>query len=88
MRPMRRLVVLPLFAIGCFSSGTNAGPVTARAAYDMQCPEKELQITELGGKTYGVRGCGKQATYTEVCTPKPGSFQGDCAWSQSPSPAK
>jgi hypothetical protein len=82
------VVVSLLVLAGCFTSGTKAGPLSVRAAYDMQCPEKDLQITELGGKTFGVRGCDKQATYTEVCAPKPGSFTGDCAWTQSASPPK
>jgi hypothetical protein len=37
----------------------------ARAAYDMQCNEDQLQLTELADATYGVEGCGKRGTY--VC---------------------
>jgi len=74
------LIAISLLAPACFTAGTKAGPVTGRASYDMQCPEKDLQVSDLGGKTFGVRGCGKQETYTEVCMPKPGSFTGDCSW--------
>jgi len=34
-----------------------------RAAYEMQCPESELEVTDLGGWTIGVSGCGKRAVY-------------------------
>ena len=69
--------------LGC---GSSAGPLEARAAHDLNCSQDQVVVTELGGKSYGVSGCGKKATYTEVCTPKPGSFSGDCDWSQSSQP--
>ncbi|MFZ5471110.1 MAG: hypothetical protein ACOZIN_16920 [Myxococcota bacterium] len=32
----------------------------------MNCGEAELEITDLGGWSRGVRGCGKQSTYVYV----------------------
>ncbi|HEX7667579.1 MAG TPA: hypothetical protein VF407_23765 [Polyangiaceae bacterium] len=37
-----------------------------RASYELQCPKEQLEITDLGNGTMGVRGCGKQAVYKEV----------------------
>lgn len=34
-----------------------------RAAFDLDCPVDKLQIHELTTRTWGVRGCGKKATY-------------------------
>lgn len=59
---------------GCFFPADTLRP---QAAYELQCPADQLQITELSGDcgkkagndyacTLGVRGCGKQATYVHV----------------------
>ena len=43
--------------------------VRKRASFDLQCSEEQLVLTELGQypsgavSTYGVRGCGKKASY-------------------------
>jgi hypothetical protein len=37
--------------------------VKRRATFDLNCPAQKLTITEIGNRTYGVRGCDKQATY-------------------------
>src|SRR5215213_3510575 len=37
-----------------------------RAAFELQCPESELEVTDLGGWTIGVSGCGKRAIYKGV----------------------
>lgn len=34
-----------------------------RAAFEMECPEDQLQVTDLGGWTIGVTGCGKKAVF-------------------------
>jgi hypothetical protein len=34
-----------------------------RAAFEMQCPEHQLELTDLGASTIGVSGCGKRAVY-------------------------
>jgi hypothetical protein len=51
--------------------------VRNQAAFDMQCPPEKLDMTPLAGDcgkkiandydcTLGVRGCGKQTTYSHV----------------------
>ena len=38
-----------------------------RASYDLQCPEENLEVTEIDDATRGVRGCGQQVVYVEAC---------------------
>lgn len=49
----------------------------ARAAFDLNCPEDQIQITKIDFRTRGVRACGEQATYVEACQ---GSGQSSCTW--------
>jgi hypothetical protein len=52
----------------------NAAKVANQAAFDLQCDAAQLQVAvlsaDMGGmlKTYGVRGCGRQATYKVSCS--------------------
>ncbi len=57
----RPLVVAPLVLLGC---GIAASKVGARATFDLQCPEAQLELTEIKSEEmYGARGCGRQGTY-------------------------
>jgi hypothetical protein len=49
--------------------------VKKRAAFDLNCPAQSLAVSEIGNRTFGVRGCDKQATYlaTGEC-----STEGSC----------
>ncbi|MBL9008619.1 MAG: hypothetical protein JNJ46_30435 [Myxococcales bacterium] len=75
---MNRL--LPLFVLLAFTQGCaglaesfrtkRQADLRQRAAFELQCPADQLQITPLdqaaashGGGPTGVTGCGKQATY-------------------------
>jgi hypothetical protein len=48
--------------------------VVHQASFDLQCAEGEVQAqvlaSDMGGmiKTYGARGCGRQATYKVSCS--------------------
>ena len=58
---------------GCVSKSVA---VRTRAAFDFSCPEQDVQVTALSSEimstaTYGVRGCGKKASY--VFTPQTGA---------------
>lgn len=61
---------VPCGAFGnCFDP--VAGKVVTRlvrkqAAFDLQCIDKEVVLTELGQDTWGAAGCGKQASYIIV----------------------
>jgi hypothetical protein len=37
--------------------------IVRATSYELQCPEKQLQITDLSDKTAGVDGCGHRAIY-------------------------
>ncbi len=62
---MRAVLVASLLGTGCLFTATtlHGGALRSRASYELQCPEKQLQITELGDNTAGVDGCGRRATY-------------------------
>jgi hypothetical protein len=57
-------VALGLGVTGCASVDTYAMPALKKqASFDMNCPEDQLQVAETGTYKYGVKGCGKRATY-------------------------
>ena len=63
------------------SCGASAQQLRSRAAFDLKCPEGQIEIVPIDGRTKGVRGCGKQATYVESC--KGGGANSppyDCVW--------
>src|SRR4051812_45766144 len=60
--------------LGCMVPGTmedfksaDSGGIK-RAAYELGCPEPQLQLMDLGGGTIGVSGCGKKAVYKWATT--------------------
>jgi hypothetical protein len=63
-------VTVPVFAVACgvytsdMASFMDRG--MPRASFELGCPKEQLQVTDLGHGTMGVRGCGKQAVYKEV----------------------
>ncbi len=73
-RSSLRLVPLAaLFAVACASAARPVDdfrhPSSAgikRASFEMQCPESELQVVDLGSWTVGVTGCGKKAVYKNI----------------------
>lgn len=62
-RPLMAAVLAACPALACASAEQFQGLVKERAAFDLQCESSSLEVTELPGAAYGVRGCGKQATY-------------------------
>ena len=78
---MRRHVFLPLMLLlaGCAAQQARwnyqrARDTRTRAAFDLECPADKLELVPLGTApvedwlvvSYGVRGCGRQATYVLV----------------------
>jgi hypothetical protein len=68
-----RWLTLVLFvgAVALCSSCTGrwaARTVLKRATFDLACEGKDLKLTKLSTKVYGVEGCGKRATYVTVGT--------------------
>ncbi len=46
-------------SVGC----AGAGLVSARAAEDLHCPEKDVTVTSREMGTYTAQGCGKHSSY-------------------------
>lgn len=67
MRCERMMAVFGVLAVtlsgACAHSEQFHELVEERAAFDLQCEDGSLEVIELPGLAYGVRGCGQQATY-------------------------
>jgi hypothetical protein len=37
--------------------------VRDRAAFDLDCPDKQVQVVALGERAFGATGCGQRASY-------------------------
>lgn len=51
----------PTWSVEGFKEPDSGG--LARAEYELECPESQLEVTDLGAGTIGVAGCGKKAVY-------------------------
>jgi hypothetical protein len=68
---VKRLIVVGIAGVlsACVSPASMAGFKHAgsggleRAAYELDCPENQLELTYLGNGTVGAAGCGKKAIY-------------------------
>src|SRR5690606_1686777 len=66
-------------AAGCFaSSQATLDTLKTRATFDLQCPATKLEVQDIDPRTKGVRGCGKQLTYVEICDNRPDGWH--CTW--------
>ena len=82
--PHRLLTTVVLTALvvgtGC-ATGATADQLRDRAAFDFDCSQQHLTLHEIDDQTIGVDGCGKRATYVEVCRACHNGYQGcDCSW--------
>ena len=73
-------------AAGCATAGPSAAErrkdrqLVKRAAFDLDCPTEPVSITRIDEKTRGVRGCGRQATYVELCDGPADNVTRSCVW--------
>jgi hypothetical protein len=74
-----RILLFGSFVMGLAGCGASLEQLHARAAFDLNCPEAQLQVVKIDQRTQGVRGCGRQATYVESCT-DPMRSSGTCTW--------
>ena len=74
-----RARLLGFFLLGLVGCGASVQQLHSRAAFDLNCPQDQLQVVEIDNRTRGVRGCGRQATYVENCT-DPMRSGGTCTW--------
>jgi hypothetical protein len=70
------LLVGTLLACG----GATQDQLKTRAAFDLNCSEAEVHVTQLDSKTRGVSGCGRRATYIEACDGPAGAISRTCTW--------
>jgi hypothetical protein len=61
-------------------TGASDDQLRARSAFDLQCPDSQLKITEIDDKTRGVTGCGQRVTYVESCDGPADSMARECTW--------
>ena len=88
IRRGRTLLVAGSFvaAAGCATSGPSAMEIVQnrrlvkRAAFDLDCPTEPMSIVKIDEKTRGVRGCGRQATYVELCDAPVDNPMRTCTW--------
>jgi hypothetical protein len=82
------LAATMLFAGACattsaptYRASAPMGDLTKRAVFDLNCPAESMRLFELGEDTFGVTGCGRQATYVASCSEQPGAFGAlSCKW--------
>ena len=65
-------VVVASLACGCTSYASVSERIRPRAAFDLACPESEVDVRPLEGDatngTYGATGCGRRARYETRCS--------------------
>ena len=67
MRTTITLAALILGTSACWNATENfRRNALPRAAFELDCPAAQLQITELSETTIGVSGCGKKAVYVSA----------------------
>jgi hypothetical protein len=86
MRGGLRLLVAGSFlgALACATAPSSSEllqnlRLVKRASFDLDCTEP-LGVTNIDDKTRGVRGCGRQATYVELCDAPVGIVRRTCVW--------
>ncbi len=71
---------VPLFGLlallGCEPAKPPVHPVVRMAQFDLQCPRDQITYTQITDRVIGVRGCGKQTKYAQVCR----QHNVDCQW--------
>ncbi len=70
------LLVALAALVSCVAASASTGQLRARASFDLNCPDTQLEIVPIDGRTKGVRGCGQQATYVESCEQHAGAYVG------------
>jgi hypothetical protein len=73
--PHALLLVLIAALLACDDPDTRNYQLKRRAAFDMRCPEDRLEVRLIDDRSAGVKGCGQQHVYIEVCR-----GESDCTW--------
>jgi hypothetical protein len=59
----KALGLVGLIALAAATGCTGASLVAARAAQDLSCPEKDIQVTSREMGAYDAKGCGRSMSY-------------------------
>ncbi|MEZ4225897.1 MAG: hypothetical protein R3B13_33425 [Polyangiaceae bacterium] len=62
MKASRQVLLLMFLALmpACAMEESEA---QIRGAHDLRCPEEQVNVQDIGGHAYRVKGCGRLATY-------------------------
>jgi len=61
-------VLLSALILGsCATFEERVTAVKKRASFDLDCPEQQLEFSQLSPHVVGVKGCGKRKSYTVKC---------------------
>jgi hypothetical protein len=72
---MKTLVLLGAMVLaGC---GATLDQLGSRAAIDLDCPFNQIRVQTSSTGALGASGCGRRATYTEICR---GQMGDQCSW--------
>jgi hypothetical protein len=72
--------VLLAVSLACVSCGLGLDALRPRAAFDLRCPEAELEIVAFPGDAAGVSGCGRRASFRQTCAVGAFGARERCAW--------
>jgi hypothetical protein len=62
------LLALTLLGLGCYGPRGAAEPlVRSHASSDLDCPDRDIRLTEEWGGNYKAVGCGRKAYYRTAC---------------------
>jgi hypothetical protein len=70
-------VLLGAMLVNC---GATEEQLRSRSAIDLNCPQTQIQMTQIDERTMGVRGCGQRAVYVESCDGPKGGMATECTW--------
>jgi hypothetical protein len=80
---MRKLLFAAALLVACAPAEPAIHPVVSKAQFDLSCPRDQLTYLEIDEKTFGVRGCGKQTKYVEICRVTRAFPGEECQWIQN-----
>jgi hypothetical protein len=66
--------------LGACMQAATTSQLQTRAAFDLQCNQSQVQVVDIDGRTRGVRGCDRQATYVESCDGPRENASTQCTW--------
>lgn len=81
MRVPAEMLLLLLALEGCGGAfgDEDLASLKTRASFDFDCPKSQIKTVTIDDRTRGVNGCGRRATYVQVCD-RPSRLEENCTW--------